>query len=216
MKHRYKNKKGFEISINFIVMVILSLVMLGVGFYFAKQIFAETIDIGNQLDFQTKQQLESKLRDPSALVAIGINKKNIKRGDHDAFGLGVANRDKEDGSFYYEAICTLAKNKDKDENVIEGLTVCGEPTEEVVTCCNKWVVGTAAGYNPNTKKTEIDILKPNEFNLATVFFNIDKRAESGQYVYNVQVYKRQVVEGKAKSGKGEPYGPVQKIYVNVP
>lgn len=215
MKHYYKNKKGFEISINFIVMVILSLVMLGVGFYFAKQIFVQTIEIGDQLDFQTKQQLESKLRDPAALVAIGINKKEIKRGGHEAFGLGVANRDKEDGSFYYEAQCSLAKNKDKDGNVVEGLIVCGEPTEEVVTCCNKWVMGNP-GYSPNTKKTEIDELKPNEFKLATVFFNIDKRAESGQYVYNVQVYKKPIANCKATSGKGQPYGPVQKIYVNVP
>ena len=70
-----RHKKGFELSINFIVMVILSLAMLGVGFYFAKNIFIQTYDIGQQLDDQTKSQIESKLRDPASLVAIGINQK---------------------------------------------------------------------------------------------------------------------------------------------
>ena len=100
MKKIIKHKRGFELSINFIVMVILSLAMLGVGFYFAKNIFIQTYDIGQQLDDQTKSQIESKLRDPASLVAIGINQKSIKRGDHDIFGVGVANRNKEEGYFY--------------------------------------------------------------------------------------------------------------------
>lgn len=207
MTKHIKHKKAFELSINFIVMVILSLAMLGVGFYFAKNIFIQTYDIGQQLDDQTKSQIESKLRDPASLVAIGINQKTIKRGDHDIFGVGVANRNKEEGYFYLEASCNFGSGKDTDGNEVEIPATC--TTDQ--TCCSKWIQGKSIG--DNVYMINIGKLKPNEFEVGTIFFNIDKKATAGLYVYNIQAYKTNAENSMA--GK-EKYDSVKKIYVKVP
>jgi len=210
-KRIYKNKKGFELSINFIVMVILSLVMLGVGFFFAKNIFFHTTEIGEQLDYQTKQQLESKLRDPSALVAIGVNKKLIKRNNQETFGVGVANRDKEEGYFFLEVECKIAQIKDENGDETKDATSCPGDTEKF--CCNEWIQSKISG---NKHEIDIGVLEPNEFEVATVFFNIHKKAEPGEYVYNVQVRRKKV--GNSGTGIGQPtnYDSVKKIYVTIP
>ena len=206
---------------NFIVMMILSLVMLGVGFYFAKTIFLHTTDIGQQLDYQTKQQLESKLRDPSALVAIGVNQKTIKRNGHDTFGVGIANRDKQEGYFYLEVACILAQIEDEEGNKIEDGISCKDKPE--LTCCNEWIMGKDSGgmistYSDQTisaYKTDIGILKPNEFKIGQIFLNVNKKARPGRYVYNVQVRKRPVTNNVA-GGTPENYDSVKKIYIEVP
>ena len=141
-RKRKHKKASIELSMNFMVMVILSLVMLGVGFYFAKNIFVHTQDIGAQLDAQTKTQIESKLRDPASLVAVGLNRKIIKRGDHETFGVGVANRNKEKGYFYLEVKCVLGNTKDSEGHNVDIPTTNCDPDEEEERCCGDWIQAT--------------------------------------------------------------------------
>ncbi|MFH1439976.1 MAG: hypothetical protein ABIG89_05385 [Candidatus Woesearchaeota archaeon] len=202
-----KNKKGFELSINFIVMMILALVTLGVGFFFAKNIFSHTIDIGEQLDAQTKTQIESKLRDPASLVAVGLNRKVITRGDHDTFGIGVANRNSKKGYFYLEVSCKLGNFKNK-EGVNEDLPVLCQEEE---TCCSKWIQAEKKGEN--LFRIDVGELNPTGFDVGTLFFNIDKKAKPGLYVYDVQAKRTDAKMGE--QGK-QSYDSVKKIYVEVP
>ena len=196
------NKRGFELSINFVVTIILALAMLGVGFFFAGKIFTQTTDIGEQLDTQTKAKIEERLRDPSALVSIGINNKDIPRKEHDTFGIGVANRDDERGYFFLETNCEFGQGED-------GLKLDPECNEG--TCCGNWVQGHKIGSNKF--RTEIGYLDPNEFEIASIFFNIHKKAQPGSYVYNVKAYKQDKKE--STTGKKQ-YDSVKKIYVKVP
>ena len=210
-----KNKKAMELSINFMVTLILALVMLGVGFYFAKNIFIHTTDIGEQLDAQTKNQLEMKLRDPASLVAIGVNRKIINRGKHDTFGVGVANRDKQKGYFYLEVWCVFGEAKNKDGEKVHLPPVYAEKTS-----CSQWIQAKNSGkMSPGSggaqpspiyeiKAGELD---PNKFELAMLFFNVDKKAETGLYVYNVQAYKKASEKAPAK----QKYDSIKKVYLEV-
>jgi len=185
------NKKGFEVTVNFLVMLILALAIFAVGVYFAGKVFGEVNHLGTELDTQTKAEIEAKLRSPTALVAIGINRKEIKRGSHDSFGLGVTNRDTTSGEFYASIQCVLGQDKD-------GAKIDDTTCEE---CCGKWIM---------TPEVKVGVLAPNEFSIPAIFFNVNKKAASGSYVYNVQVYKEE--SGKAKHA----YDSVKKIYVDVP
>ena len=189
-KKKIWKKAATQLSVNFMVMAILSIAMLSVGVFFARDIFNYTTETGQKLDEQTKEQLEIKLRDPSALVTIGLNRKNIKRGEHEVFGVGVANRDKIEGEFKIVTGCSKGVVVNEEGDKVEEPPGCTEGT-----CCSKWIMGTT---------TEVGELGPNEFELATLFFSIDKKAKPGVYIYNIQAFKDE-----------EKYDSVKKVYIEV-
>ena len=71
-KHLISNKKGIELSINFIVMLILAIVGFVMGLLFIPQLFKASNDIYQELDSQSKDILmnqESGLTSFSTLLA---------------------------------------------------------------------------------------------------------------------------------------------------
>jgi len=111
------NKKGIEIAINFIVMLILAVTVFGFGLFFVRNLFSEAGEIKAQLDRDSERNIELLLS-RGERVAFPISSKEINAGDAAVFGLGVLNVLSEDqNTFYVDIECTTAIDR-KNEVII--------------------------------------------------------------------------------------------------
>jgi len=85
-----KSKKGLELTINFLVIIIISLVMLGLAGIFFKKFFTGASQVQADYDKQTEEELKSLLVQGKK-VAIPFTRKEVQGGQHAVFGLGVLN-----------------------------------------------------------------------------------------------------------------------------
>ncbi len=84
------NKKGFEIGVNFLVVMILSIAILGMGFYMFNTLFEKTTYLQDSMTDSSKREIDSLL-DTGEPVSIPRNARMIKAGDSEIFGLGIRN-----------------------------------------------------------------------------------------------------------------------------
>ena len=86
-------KKGFELSLSFIVILVIAITIFILGMRFIYNISSET----TELEKITTDQLDNNFSDLACesndRVCIGIIKKKIARGDFDVFGLKIINID---------------------------------------------------------------------------------------------------------------------------
>jgi len=83
------NKKGLELSINFIVVVILSLVVFGMGLVLFRNVFSESQDFTDKVTQDTERRLNNLLIKGDELVMMPDFVQNIKSGDSYQFPLGI-------------------------------------------------------------------------------------------------------------------------------
>jgi hypothetical protein len=170
-RSRRMNKKGMELPINFLVMLILGLVMFGAAITIVYKIYFSTNDLQKQLDSQTKKQIESELRKGSGeKVMFGLTTKEIKRGDNDVFGIGIRNDKAAETDFYVTVSCTYAYKPD-------GVTPICSPTGLACSgVCGTW------GTGPLDKIT----ILPKEVKVDGIYVIVPKTAEYGTYYFDVQ------------------------------
>jgi|GEM_PF-4066812 len=84
----FKNKRAIELSINFIVMLVLGIAMFAGGLAFASKFFMKAEQVRTNLDSQTQKQIE-KLLDSGTPVVIPISTKEINKNKFDTYGIGV-------------------------------------------------------------------------------------------------------------------------------
>ncbi|MBW2992823.1 hypothetical protein KY345_06425 [Candidatus Woesearchaeota archaeon] len=90
MKRLFRNKRGIEITINFIVMLILALAVLSGSLILIRKFFISAEETKASIDSQTQSQIRSMLIG-GAKVAIPINRVTAHRGDFVTFGVGILN-----------------------------------------------------------------------------------------------------------------------------
>lgn len=91
-------KRGFQVSIGMMVILILTLIIFMGSLYFIRQFYSATEEFRTTIDENTEEQLKALIRDGS-IVAIPINKVKLNRGDGDVFGIGIQNILKEQKDF---------------------------------------------------------------------------------------------------------------------
>jgi hypothetical protein len=84
------SKKGVELSINFLVIIIISLAVLGMAGVFFTKFMKGATKIQADYDQQTEQELENLLSSGQK-VAIPFTRKEVNPGDPGVFGIGVLN-----------------------------------------------------------------------------------------------------------------------------
>ena len=84
------NKKGIQLSVNFLVVIILGLVILGLGTSLFYKLISTSKDIVLDVDKQTEERLE-RMMQTGGLVVISDVTKNIKAGEFADFYLGITN-----------------------------------------------------------------------------------------------------------------------------
>ena len=85
------NKKGgIELSINFIVIMIFSIVILVFGITLARNMFSKAADTQQEIDAKTQRQIASLLSGGSR-VALPISSAELSPSQSESFGLGIVN-----------------------------------------------------------------------------------------------------------------------------
>ena len=180
------NKKAaIGLSINTLVVVIISMVILTSGITLLYKFISGAEDIKSGLDQRTSEQLERLLVDQGKKVALPLHTADVQRGESNIFGLGIMNIG---GAEEFTIEITLSKYVDENGE-IGGLT-----TNDVYS----WLLFDAG---PHT-------IKENEFHKEGINVIIPKEALKGQYIFNARVFREE-------DGVRTQYGNTQKFTVNV-
>lgn len=83
------NKKAIELSVNFLVIIILSIVIVG----FSSYILISVVTKAGDLSRMTQQDLDKRIESLhcSGKVCIAVNYKQMERGEFSVFGLKIFN-----------------------------------------------------------------------------------------------------------------------------
>jgi hypothetical protein len=84
-----KNKKGFELSVNFLVTMIIMVVIFGFGIYLFATIFNRATEIDDNVRQQEMDRL-NMLLDDGSLVSV-LNPQQAFKGDALRFAIGITN-----------------------------------------------------------------------------------------------------------------------------
>ncbi len=171
-----KSKKGFELSINFIVMLVLAITVFGFGLYFARQVFTEAGNIKADLDKSTEDNVRSLL-DRGERVAIPFPSKDIKSGDLATFGLGILNVEGSDKTFSININCTSGVSNGQKEILDACSGVQLIPTSK-----------SAVIKNNEQLVIPIAIQVPGSKPQGTYIFTITVMVDNANYVPPKQVY----------------------------
>jgi hypothetical protein len=85
------DRKGLELSMTIIVLLIISIIIFIGGIAMVWKMFGAAEEIKGGIDLQTKSQLESLLSSGNEVVALPINTKQVAYGKEATFGLGIRN-----------------------------------------------------------------------------------------------------------------------------
>jgi hypothetical protein len=82
--------RAIELSVNFLVIIILGIAVFAGGIVLMRQIFTKSAEISTKLTQQNAQQLDD-LMTSGQLVAVPTTQKTIARGGTDIFAIGINN-----------------------------------------------------------------------------------------------------------------------------
>ena len=177
------NKKAaIELSLNFLVIIIISLVIFTFGIRFIMNLSSKGTELVDLSVSELDQKIGSIVCEGSDRICVGIDKITIKRKDFGVFGVKIIN--------------VLPDTKEFEISITR-------PTPSGYTKSKQDIPSDSLQWNP--KQRSIDIDKNDE---ATVGIGVGVPAEavSGTYIFNVEI----------KTSTGQPYSPIQKLYVVVP
>ena len=84
-------KKGIELSINFIVIIVIALVIFMFGVNFIYDLAKEATNLESVTINDLNRRIGELLCEGSDRVCIGIEKKSIPKGEYDIFGVKILN-----------------------------------------------------------------------------------------------------------------------------
>src|SRR3989338_5232446 len=85
------SKKSIELSLNFIVILILSLAILGFGVRFMSQLFSKATDISKFSAEDFDRQITNLICGGSERVCVTAQRKPIRKGDYSVIGMKIIN-----------------------------------------------------------------------------------------------------------------------------
>jgi len=159
------NKRAVELSINFLVIVIISIVVLGLGLNLLYKLYEGSVEIRDVSLEDIDKQIGALVCEGTESACIGKDTQTIKRGDLGIFGLKILNLVSSDMDFEITATKGKFIKKDGTEGTfssdIECLPTCGNSRTETIR---------------NHEEKDIAIgIKPS------------KNAPSGTYIFDVVV-----------------------------
>ena len=154
-----KSKKAIELSLTFLVTIILAVVVMAFGVRFLYSLASEA----TELDRTSTEQLDKRFAEISCVsndkVCIGIIRKVMRKGKTDAFGLKIINID---AASEFKVEVSPSKAFDKQNNEI------------------------ANNINFKYNNNQMTIEKNEEKSLG-IGFEVPKDAVSGTYVFDIAV-----------------------------
>ena len=122
-KLRANKKAAIELSVNMIVVTVLSLIVLGIGFYIVTHIFTTATEYKEKLDEQTKENIRTTLMQTGELISLPINKYIVQRGENEVIAVGLLNNVGDRQTFYTAISCSEALAEDETELCAENMAI---------------------------------------------------------------------------------------------
>ncbi len=184
-------KAAIELSLNFIVVLVLSIIIFGFGVTFISRLSSQAIDIKDMTMGELDGRIGKLVCEGSDRVCIGIDRKTIQRTEFGVFGLNIVNiLDPPQGEtqviFEIKVSPSSPMGYKKDKQLIQ-------PS------------GSFKGLVVNPVAREI-VMEKNEERTISIGIQAPSNAILGTYIFNVEI----------KTADGKPYSNVQKLYVDVP
>lgn len=164
-------KAALGLSIELLVVIIISLVILGAGIAFLYQIIGGAEDLKDQLDERTAQELERLLVDQGQQVALSRHAATLFPGESKVFGLGILNTRTEET---FTITVELSKALDAEGTVRYDDE---NPDTSVKKMVRRWLLYNTAEFQ----------LKENEHRAEAILVSLPNDAAKGTYIYDVIV-----------------------------
>jgi hypothetical protein len=193
MKTKYKNKKAFTLSVNFLVIMIIMVVLFGFGIYLFTTIFNNAIKLDEQVHQQETDRL-NMLMDSGDIVTV-LNPQQTAEKDALRFPIGISNENSDISSNQF--IIEIEEFEEFNNCNYKFVKNDGSSFE----CLNDVVLipsdfeGNGFQINNNERKFRLMQINPKHY--------------SGFYTIKFRV-KRQ------KNNEWLDYGKLQMIWVTVP
>ena len=195
------NKRGIELSVNFLVILLISIVIFGFGVKFIYDLTARA----NELQDMTMNDIDAKIGnlvcEGSERVCIGVSRKVIPRGKFDFFGVKILNVDPAAIDFTVKLLLPQDPREltDPDKH-IRGYDEDNQIIEETISTDKQLVVVPSSLLSTGRPVT----IEKNEEKIVGIGINVPDEAPSGVYIFNIKI-----------TASGADYS-TQKIYVEVP
>jgi len=189
------HKRGVELSINFVVTLIIALIVFAAGIVLISRFFASAEETMLQLDAATERQLEGLLDTGERIVVLGRNSFSkteiISPGGTAQFGIGVLNVESSD---QFSVRITLADGYDEGNRKITPL--------------ENWIIQSAESTSTNSPLSISKTIPQNTKEKILLGITPPSAAQKGTYIFNVDVCRNQ------NNPCTDVYGK-QKLYVRI-
>jgi len=190
------NQKGsIELSINMLVVIILSIIILVGGVALMYQFIRGAEETKQVLDSKTNAELERLLVDQGQMVALPLQRVELNGGESHLFGVGILNIGGVGNQFKITAELSQATDKFGTEILLEDAE-----KQQVIQL---WLF-----YD-----TSELLIKENEHRKESISVTVPKDALKGEYIFNVKVWYTS--PAPAGGVQDSQYGNTQKFYVKV-
>jgi len=194
------SKKSIELSLNFIVILILSLAILGFGVRFMSNLFSKATDISKYSADDFDRQITNLICSGSERVCVTAQRKAISKGDYSVIGMKIIN-------VLEPPLGQPAINFEITVNTPDGpptgLLGYDKKDQPILKTPDFDGLMVVLGDNTNPNQRVIDLEKYGEINLGFAV-QPPNNAQAGTYILNIVI-----------KANGNPYGQ-QKVYIDVP
>ena len=201
------NKKAMELSINFIVILIISLVIFGFGVRFIYNLFGHAKDITTLTFEEIDQRIGNLICEGYDRVCIPTEKETINRKDGKIFGVKILNvltpPAGQTGQDFEVYVSPPADYLGYRKHTTIEITPTGDFSGLIV--------------NPPTRQTNPSrtvFIKQNEERPVGIGIQVPANAVSGTYILNVEIKTK--IRQPDGAYKDDFYSLIQKLYVDVP
>ena len=212
-----KHKRAIELSINFVVMMILGIAMLAGSLMLVRKMFTGAKKYRETVDAQTNEQIRRLITSGDDLVVIYPDRMKVRGGETGIFVVGVQNTIIEsyfDDNFYLSADFSRAVDNTGRK------TICSEDDLGGPRECDA-VIDTEEHPDKDVKDPWLVYnagpleIKKNQINSFVVNINPAKVYPSGTYAFNVCICTSDscYADDPSSSDPEGCYGGIQKIYV---
>jgi hypothetical protein len=197
------NKRGLELSLTVIVLIILTIIIFIGGVALVWKFFAGAEEIKAGIELQTKQQIEALLREGTALVAIPVNTKQVRLGKETTFGLGIRNIQETQGFFVRMDFAGIYDQKGRAAQV-------GYDTAYIE---QHWLGGFQEQGPFSIGRNKYEII-PLRVRVATAISEGQPTPKGMLVVFNVCVFAGNP-GGECEVGNPGVYDKIHQVFVNV-
>lgn len=157
------NKKAIELSINFIVILIISIVIFGFGIAFISKLSEHATELQDMTLSELDEKIGNLVCEGSDRVCIGVERKTIPRTKFDVFGVKILN---------------ILDNKNFD--------IIVSPSSPIGYKKDKTPITNSPNLSINPASRSIEIEK-NEERTIGIGIQVPANAVSGTYIFDVKI-----------------------------